>query len=137
VLETTETTTDDGTEAGRLENSTTTVDEPTTTTELGANSVAHDAGIATMLSELQSDGTTMVVGIVTTELDGKLIIVLVATDPMALDGTLAGTLDHSTKTVDEPTSITLDGANDSTHVNETATTDDELHDVGITTVEGT
>lgn len=66
--------------------------EPTSTIELGANAVAHVAGMAT--TDVQLSGTTIVLGTTTTDEAGNETIDDVATLATTLDGTESGKLDH-------------------------------------------
>jgi urease gamma subunit len=131
-----ETTTTDGTDLGNEEICTKTVFEPTSTTDDGANSVTYEAGTATTDETAHVSGMTTVDGTETIDDDGNETIVDVMIETTTTDGTDDGKDDHSTKTVFEPISTTDDGANDVTNETGTATTVDDLHVVGIATVDG-
>jgi len=133
VLETTETATTLGTVDGTADHGATTVFDPTQRNDETGIPGAHDAGIAT--TELQVSGTVIVDGTMTTELTGNETTDDEITETITVEGTLSGTSLHYTTTVLEPTSTTLDGANDATHETGTATT--VVHVYGTTTVVGT
>jgi len=128
--------TTDGTDDGTDEIKTKTVFEPISTMLDGAKAVTYDAGTATTDDTGHVSGITTVDGIVTTDDDGNETIVDVTIETITIDGTDDGTDEIKTKTVDEPISITDDGANEVTHETGTATTDDTVHESGITTVDG-